>query len=1025
MKLSRTLIPISLLALALGIALVSAALAQAPGNVEWVRQFGGVGPATDIAQAVDTDGNVYVAGRTAGTFPGETSAGGDDAFVRKYDSDGNVLWTRQFGTSSTDQARGISLDSTGVYVAGRTRGTLPGQFSAGRFDVFVRKYDSDGNQLWTDQFGSSSNDDAPGLSVESSGVYVAGWASRDLPGQTRVGGTDAFVRKYDSDGNQQWTRQFGTSTSDQASSISVNSSGVYVVGWTRGDLGGLGNAGSDDGFLRKYDFSGTDLWTRQFGTSSRDQPTGVSVDSSGVHVAGSTQGSLGGTNAGGWDTFVFKYDSAGTNLLTSQFGTSSNDFANGVSSDSSGAYVAGSTRGSLGGTNAGGSDAFVRKYDSGGTDLWTKQFGSSLSDDALGIAVDSSGAYVAGQTGGTLPGQTSAGRTDAFVRKYDSGGNELWTRQFGSLGPVFDNAASVDVGDGVYVVGVAGILPGQVGFGETDVYVRKYDRSGNELWTRQFGTSSFDSANGVSADSSGVYVAGLTRGTLPGQTSAGSGDAFVRKYDFDGTELWTRQFGSSAYDEANGISADSSGVYVTGRTAGRLPGQSKTSVEDAFVRKYDSDGNELWTSQFGVRAYINRPNGVSADPSGAYVAGFAMSSSNSRTRDAFVRKYDTEGTPLWTRIFGSTTVVSDSANGVSADSSGVYVVGGVSGALPGQTSAGGTDAFVRRYNSDGTEEWTRQFGTPATDNAAGVSLDSSGAYVVGQTRGTFPGETNAGSGDAFVRKYDDNGTELWTRQIGTSSNDSARGVSVDSTDIFVAGTTSGTFLGQTSAGSTDAFVLKISFNRAPTADAGEGGTIEWTGEDVSLDGSGSEDPDGDTLSYSWTQASGPTTTIANASSAETTFTPSSLGTYTFNLTVTDPSGLSDSDVVTITVEDTTAPVIAGVVANPDVLWPPNHKMRAVTVAVDVSDACDTSPTCRIVAVASNEDANGTGDGNTEPDWVTTGDLTLDLRAERSGQGAGRIYTITIECTDSSGNRSTTDVVVTVPHDQSQGKSKKR
>jgi hypothetical protein len=92
-------------------------------------------------------------------------------------------------------------------------------------------------------------------------------------------------------------------------------------------------------------------------------------------------------------------------------------------------------------------------------------------------------------------------------------------------------------------------------------------------------------------------------------------------------------------------------------------------------------------------------------------------------------------------------------------------------------------------------------------------------------------------------------------------------------------------------------------------------------------------------------------------------------------------------------------------------------MVPVAVAVDVRDICDPSPTCRIVSVASNEPANGAGDGNTPVDWEITGALTLNLRAERSGKGDGRTYTITVECTDDSGNASSTEVRVTVPHDR--------
>ncbi len=106
-------------------------------------------------------------------------------------------------------------------------------------------------------------------------------------------------------------------------------------------------------------------------------------------------------------------------------------------------------------------------------------------------------------------------------------------------------------------------------------------------WTRQFGGSSIaqDQAWGISVDASGIYVFGETWGTLPGQTSAGSVDAFVRKYDADGTEVWTRQFGSSSGDQPFGISVDASGIYVAGLTAGTLPGQTSAGSADAFVVK--------------------------------------------------------------------------------------------------------------------------------------------------------------------------------------------------------------------------------------------------------------------------------------------------------------------------------------------------------------------------------------------------------------------------------------------------------
>ncbi len=205
----------------------------------------------------------------------------------------------------------------------------------------------------------------------------------------------------------------------------------------------------------------------------------------------------------------------------------------------------------------------------------------------------------------------------------------------------------------------------------------------------------------------------------------------------------------------------------------------------------------------------------------------------------------------------------------------------------------------------------------------------------------------------------------------------------------------------------------------PIADAGPDQTVECSGEgsaQVTLDGSGSSDPDGDELQYTWTLGGNEIATGATP----TVMLP--LGVHTITLTVDDGNGGTDSDDVVVTVQDTQAPVIDLTIATTE-LWPPNHKMVLVAAGVSATDAC-----CDVtleIEVESNEPPNGTGDGDTEPDYeiVSNDDGSFDvwLRAERAGGGEGRRYTITATATDCSGNTSQQSGIVRVP--KSKGKKK--
>jgi hypothetical protein len=406
-------------------------------SIAWNRQLGT--SSDDVSNSVSADGlgNVYITGHTNGTLRG-ANAGSGEAFISKLDAAGNLQWTRQFGTTAGNESYGVSADRLGnVYVAGRTFGNK-GAENATNADAFVSQVDAAGNLQWTRQLGTTSDDVSYGVSADGLGhVYITGYTLGSLD-ETNAGSADAFVSRYDSAGNLEWTRQLGTSLVDQSYGVSADGLGnVYIAGRTFGTANagntdaksccgsagthrpGEANAANANGFVSKYDSAGNLEWTRQLETASVDLCYGVSADSLGnVYVSGYTLGNLDGTNAGGSDALVSRYDGAGTLQWTKQFGTNSNDESFSASADGMGnVYISGYTLGNLDKTNAGGLDVFVSKFDAAGTLRWTRQLGTSSNDKCYGVSADGLGnVYITGYTYGNLDG-ANAGGQDAFVAK--------------------------------------------------------------------------------------------------------------------------------------------------------------------------------------------------------------------------------------------------------------------------------------------------------------------------------------------------------------------------------------------------------------------------------------------------------------------------------------------------------------------------------------------------------------------------------------------------------------------------------
>jgi hypothetical protein len=384
--------------------------------------------------------------------------------------------------------------------------------------------------------------------------------------------------------------------------------------------------------------------------------------------------------------------------------------------------------------------------------VWKRTLASNASDDATGIAVDSNGSvYASGSTFGIL-GAQNFGQQDGYLARFGANGDTQWVHQYGSSGSSpFDEGTKVAT-DGVSgLVTVGGTLGDLAGpnAGTFDGFVGKYDFDGNLIWTRQFGSALIDSANDVTTDEAGVvYVAGQTDGSLGGD-SLGGRDAFVRRYDGDGNLQWSRQVGSALFDVGLGIATDArNSVFLAGFSI-EGPGSLPTGDQDVLIAKLSDTGDILWQKNFGTDARDSADGGVAVDPFGnIYVAGSTdgvLDGESGGSRDAFLAKFDTQGDLLWLRQWGGG--LREGGAAVATDVLGnAYLAGSI--LTPSSGAVTSSDAFVLKFEPDGDLAWEWIYDDATNDSIRDITVDAAGdIFAVGRESGA----SNV-NGNAFVLK---------------------------------------------------------------------------------------------------------------------------------------------------------------------------------------------------------------------------------------------------------------------------------
>jgi len=636
------------------------------------------------------------------------------------------------------------------------------------------------------------------------------------------------------------------------------------------------------------------LYATFLGGSEHDYGRGIVVDASGAaYVTGftvdaatdfpATPGAYDTTHNGGvYDAFVAKLNASGSALLYATFlGGSGEDVGSEIASDSSGAaYVTGytvdavtdfpTTPGAYDITHNGWSDAFVAKLDASGSALLYATFlgGSGYYDDGWGIAVDSSGAaYVTGETSSadfpTTPGAYdttyNGGSYDAFVAKLNASGSTLLYATFlGGSGVDWGGGVAVNISGAAYVTGLTDdaatdfpVTPEAYDTthngGVYDAYVAKLDASGSDLVYATFlGGSGGDRGIGIDTDASGAaYLTGWTHDdatdfpTTPGAhdtTHNGGEDAFVAKLDFHST-----------------------------------PSLSSTGEVN-----YGTDGLDPETGAADVTSFVYRVNYTDADgdppasgdpkvhirKGGVPIAGspFAMAAVDPLDADVTDGKWYAYAIPLALR---------------GTDYTYYFTSGDAAGKAATDWPAPPADAPDLVNRGPTADAGTDQ---PGLSRNATVHLDGTGSS-------------------------DPDGDQLafaWTQTAGPLAALMGANTATPSFTPIAPGTYVLELAVDDGFGGTDADDVTVSVvDRAPIADAG-GPYACPTGGYITLDGTGSTDPDGDALTYAWTVHLTPPVTLSGPTPTLTC--PSTAGTVKVTLVVTDSGGLSSTDDATLSVQ---------------------------------------------------------------------------------------------------------------------------
>ncbi len=424
---------------------------------------------------------------------------------------------------------------------------------------------------------------------------------------------------------------------------------------------------------------------------------------------------------------------------------------------------------------------------------WVKYGVTNGGSGAAGIACDRYGnSIIVGEYGGatiTFGGITltnNGNNSNGYVVKFDPNGTVLWAKSAGG------NSVAVDLNGNIYITGsfsgtsVTFDSFTLTNYGGSDIFIAKYDPSGNVIWAESFGGTTNDFGNGIATDKNGnVYIAGAYNSSSVSfgstiLTNTGGSDVFIVKCDTNGNVLWADNAGGNIYyDGATSISVDTIGnAYITGYYLsnpimfGSIPLSNLGGMDNFFVAKYNSSGNIQWAKSAGVNDG-GRGNSIKTDAIGnSYITGtfgeqtFTLGSITLSNPGVFIVKYNSSGNVVWAKSAGGTSLNAE-GYAVDIDEQGnSYITGYFDGTtiVFGNTTLTNTsladDIYVAEYDSSGNPVWAASCGGTANDNANGIAVDANQNMIIAGNFSSynisFGGislvNSSPGTSDAFIAK---------------------------------------------------------------------------------------------------------------------------------------------------------------------------------------------------------------------------------------------------------------------------------